>query len=426
MEDNGFEVVKPSQSSNFKKKDVKVKKQSSTHTLRTILIAFICGMLGASLVLGLVFFVQPIRDYFFEDVKLTTESEKTLFTTTSGPVGSGVDINEYSKTAIYVANKVLPSVVGIEVSFDVQTNYPTFYARTQSTTSTASGSGVIISEDGYILTNNHIINTSTSSTSYYTVSDANDVAIYFYNEDEPVKAEIVGTDPVTDLAVLKVDRNDLTPIEFGDSDSVQIGEFVLAVGNPLDMNNTVTAGILSGKDREIDDDETSVSYTLLQTDAAINSGNSGGALVNADGKLIGINTLKMAGTGVEGMGFAIPINSTHEITKQLIETGSVVRPYLGISGQDVSEYQSRYYDIPVGIYIVKIESDGSAKNSDLKAGDIITKFNGQEVSTMSELNKLKYKCEIGDKITLTVQRENEDDENEYHEVEVEITLTEQK
>lgn len=190
------------------------------------------------------------------------------------------------------------------------------------------------------------------------------------------------------------------------------------------MNNTVTAGILSGKDREIDDDESSATYTLLQTDAAINAGNSGGALVNADGKLIGINTLKLAGTGIEGMGFAIPINSTLEVTEQLKSKGTVVRPYLGITGQDVTEYDSRVYDIPIGIYVISIEDDGSAKKSDLKAGDVITKFNGQEVKTMAELNRLKYKCNIGESVTLTVQRENDD--GDFEETEVKIILTEQK
>ena len=422
-EKNGFEVVKPNQKSNYRKKEVKMNNSSGSHAIRHALISFICGILGAALVIGLVFFVPPIKENLF-GTSSSSSKKQTSFTVNSGPVSSAIDIEDYSNTTISVANKVLPSVVGIEVSFDVQANYPTFYARTQSTQSTASGSGVIISNDGYILTNNHIINTSTSSTSYYTVSDANEVLIYIYGEDEPVKAEIIGSDSVTDLAVLKVDRTDLTPIEFGDSDSVQIGELVIAVGNPLEMNNTVTAGILSGKDREIDDDDSSATYTLLQTNAAINASNSGGALVNADGKLIGINTLKLAGTGIEGMGIAIPINSTYEITKELIDNGEVTRPYLGISGQDVTEYESRYYDVPVGIYIVNIEKDGSAKNSDLKPGDVITKFNGEEVKTMAQLNKLKYKCKVGDVITLTVQREN--DSKDYEELEVKVTLTEQK
>ena len=219
------------------------------------------------------------------------------------------------------------------------------------------------------------------------------------------------------MAILKIDRNDLTPVEIGDSDSVQVGEFAMAIGNPLDMRNTVTSGIISGVNREIEDDNGTM-YTLIQTDAAINAGNSGGALVNADGKLIGINTLKMSGTGIEGMGFAIPINSTLDISEQLISTGKVKRPYIGISGTDVSETLSEYYNIPVGVYVRSIQSDGPAKSSDLKPGDVIVKFNGEKIETMSQLNKKKNDCKIGDEVTLTVSRGGE-------EVDVKVTLTEQ-
>ena len=338
--------------------------------------------------------------------------------TSEGSVNKGVSIEDYSSTAISVANKVLPSVVGIEVDFSVSANYPTFSAATQSSTSKATGSGVIISKDGYILTNNHIIDTSSTTTSkYYTVSDANKVLVYLYEEDNPVEAKIIGSDSVTDLAILKIDRNDLTPVEIGDSDSVQVGEFAMAIGNPLDMRNTVTSGIISGVNREIEDDNGTM-YTLIQTDAAINAGNSGGALVNADGKLIGINTLKMSGTGIEGMGFAIPINSTLDISEQLISTGKVKRPYIGISGTDVSETLSEYYNIPVGVYVRSIQSDGPAKSSDLKPGDVIVKFNGEKIETMSQLNKKKNDCKIGDEVTLTVSRGGE-------EVDVKVTLTEQ-
>lgn len=216
---------------------------------------------------------------------------------------------------------------------------------------------------------------------------------------------------------MKIDRDDLTPAEIGDSDSVQVGEFAMAIGNPLDMRNTVTSGIISGVNREITD-STGTTYTLIQTDAAINSGNSGGALVNADGKLIGINTLKMSGTGIEGMGFAIPINSTLDISEQLISSGKVKRPYIGISGADVTEQYSNYYNLPIGIYIAQIQSDGPAKNADLKVGDVILKFNGETVETMSELNQKKNACKIGDEVTLTISRDGK-------EMDVKLTLVEQ-
>ena len=414
--EHGFVKV----SSNSKSSGVslnKTKKEKNS-TFKVVVTSFVSGIVGASLVLGLCFYVPAVRNIFISSDSDDTNKEVSKIFTSEGSVNKGVSIEDYSNTAISVANKVLPSVVGIEVDFSVSANYPTFSAATQSSTSKATGSGVIISKDGYILTNNHIIDTSSTTTSkYYTVSDANKVLVYLYEEDNPVEAKIVGSDSVTDLAILKIDRNDLTPAEIGDSDSVQVGEFAMAIGNPLDMRNTVTSGIISGTNREIEDDNGTM-YTLIQTDAAINAGNSGGALVNADGKLIGINTLKMSGTGIEGMGFAIPINSTLDISEQLISTGKVKRPYIGISGTGVSETLSEYYNIPVGVYVRSIQSDGPAKSSDLKPGDVIVKFNGEKIETMSQLNKKKNECKIGDEVTLTVSRGG-------NEVDVKVTLTEQ-
>lgn len=379
---------------------------------KTIGVPFVSGVLGASLVLGLGFYVPNLRN---SDDESKNSVEKIF--TSQGATTKAVDISKYSNTAISVANKVLPSVVGIEVDFSISDNYSRFSAATSDRTSTATGSGVIISKEGYILTNNHVIDTSSSSTRQYTVSEANKVLVYLYGDDEPVEAKIIGSDSITDLAVLKIEKDGLTPIEFGDSDAVQVGEFAMAVGSPLDMRDTVTVGIISGTDREIEDENSGTIYTLLQTDAAINSGNSGGALVNAEGKLIGINTLKLYGTGIEGMGFAIPVNSTFDISEQLIKTGKVKRPYIGISGEDITDIYSAYYRLPVGVYVRKIQNDGPAKDSDLKVGDIIVKFNGEKIESMSQLNNLKNKCAIGDTVTLTVSRNNE-------ETDVDVTLTE--
>lgn len=414
--EHGFVKV-PSNSNNVTVDKTKKKKSSS---FKTVLISFISGLVGAALILGLCFYVPSFRNLLVSSDSDDSSKENPIskIFTSEGSVNTGVSIEDYSNTAISVANKVLPSVVGIEVDFSVSSNFPTFSAATQSTTSKATGSGVIISKDGYILTNNHIIDTSSSSSSsYYTVSEANKVLVYLYNEDDPIEAKIIGSDSVTDLAILKIDRDNLTPAEIGDSDSVQVGEFAMAIGNPLDMRNTVTSGIISGVNREITD-STGTTYTLIQTDAAINSGNSGGALVNADGKLIGINTLKMSGTGIEGMGFAIPINSTLDISEQLISSGKVKRPYISISGADVTEQYSNYYNLPIGIYIAQIQSDGPAKNADLKVGDVILKFNGETVETMSELNQKKNACKIGDEVTLTISRDGK-------EMDVKLTLVEQ-
>ncbi len=423
MDDNQQKQEKNESNSNFGNTFVKssssayaksVPKSKKEHTFfKSVFLPLVFGIVGASLILMLCFYVPAVRKIF---TGTSSDNVEKIFTAT-GPVSQGVDISEYSGTAISVANKVLPSVVGIEVDFSVSANYPTFYAAQQSTTSTATGSGVIISKDGYILTNNHVIDTSSSSSNYYSVSEANSVKIYLHNETEPIEAKIIGSDSLTDLAVLKIDKDNLTAIEFGDSDSVQVGEFAMAIGSPLDMRNTVTSGIISGTHREIKDSDGTM-YTLLQTDAAINAGNSGGALVNADGKLIGINTLKMAGTGIEGMGFAIPVNSTLDITQELIANGKVKRPYIGFTGVDVTAEQATIYRIPIGVYVYQLESDGPAKKSDLKVGDVILKFNGKDIKTMSELNNLKNECKIGDTITLTVSRDGK-------EREIEIKLAEQ-
>ena len=198
----------------------------------------------------------------------------------------------------------------------------------------------------------------------------------------------------------------LTAAELGDSDSIKVGEFVLAVGNPLGLDTSVTSGIVSALGRDVTSEEGTV-YHVMQTDCAINSGNSGGALVNSKGQVIGINTLKLAGTGVEGLGFAIPINDTLEVYKQLIAHGKVLRPYIGISGSDLTEEIAKRYNLPTGIYVENIGDDSNAKDSDLQKGDIITAINGTDVSTMDELNDIKNKLSIGDTVTLKVFRNGE-------------------
>ena len=177
-------------------------------------------------------------------------------------------------------------------------------------------------------------------------------------------------------------------------------------GNPLGLESSVTSGIISAVNRDVNIGDGNT-YTLIQTDAAINAGNSGGALVNAEGKVVGINTLKLSGTGIEGMGFAIPINDTLDIYKSLIEYGKVLRPYIGISGIDINEATAKQNNLPTGIYIKKIQNDSPATSSELKAGDVITAIDNQKVTTMSELNNLKDKKKIGDKVTLDVYRDGE-------------------
>ena len=197
---------------------------------------------------------------------------------------------------------------------------------------------------------------------------------------------------------------------------MKVGEFVLAIGNPLGLDTSVTSGIISALGRDVTTSD-GTAYHVLQTDCAINSGNSGGALVNSNGQVIGINTLKLAGTGIEGVGFAIPINDTIDIFEQLIKHGKVLRPYVGITGSNLSESTAKRYNLPVGIYVEDISENSGAYNSELRKGDVITAINGQSITTMQELNSIKNEKEIGDTITLTIYRSGE-----Y--MDVEITLTE--
>ena len=275
-----------------------------------------------------------------------------------------------------------------------------------SGTAVAKGSGIIISEDGYILTNNHIISSSSNS-SFYEVSEANKVIVYLYNDTTEYEAKIIGSDEETDLAVIKIEKTGLTPATLGDSSSVQIGEFAMAVGNPLGLESSITCGVVSAVNREVTDSD-GKTYTLIQTDAAINSGNSGGALVNSEGQVIGINTLKLQGEGIEGMGFAIPINSTEDITSQLIQYSKVKRPYIGITGMDLDEKTAKANNLVEGIYVKAIDDFSAAEKAGLKIGDVIIQADGKDIKTMDELNEIKNSHQIGDKMTVKVNRDGEE------------------
>lgn len=383
-----------------------VEKGKSKSLTSNIFVPFISGVLGASLVIGTCFGVPNIKNKLFSNNEIISDS--TVITQVPSNNATQISLSDYSDTAIYASNKALPSIVGISISYNVSA-----FGMTQ--TAEATGSGVIITKDGYILTNNHVVSSSDSSY-YYEVSEATKVTVSLYGSEEKYEAKIIGTDEQTDLAIIKIDAENLTPAELGDSSSVKVGEFVLAIGNPLGLDTSVTSGIISALERDITTED-GTAYHVIQTDCAINSGNSGGALVNSKGQVIGINTLKLSGTGIEGVGFAIPINDTIDVFQQLIEHGKVLRPYIGISGSNLSEAISQRYNLPVGVYVEDIAENSGAANSDLKKGDVITKIDNQTITTMDELNSIKNKKEIGDTVTLTIYRTGE-----Y--IDIEITLTE--
>ena len=259
----------------------------------------------------------------------------------------------------------------------------------------ATGSGVIISTDGYIVTNNHVVN------------GADELTVTL-NDNREFNARIIGTDPTTDLALIKVDGKNLPTLPIGDSDKLKVGEWVIAVGNPFGLNNTVTAGIVSAKARGLggQSDGPNIS-SFIQTDAAINPGNSGGALVTADGKVVGINSAKIAKEGVEGMGFAIPINQAKGIISQLIDHGKVTRAYLGVYAAD-KDIAARYgysWDHEKGVLVMKIAARSPISLTDIEPGDYILAIDGKECNTMKEMREILDTHKPGEKISITYEHQ---------------------
>lgn len=316
-----------------------------------------------------------------------------------------------------IVEKVLPSVVGIESKFTITENTSSmggFFGfggdmSPRSRTATGTGTGVVVTENGYIVTNAHVIYDSENGCG---LSEEIKVLL---NDEKSYDAEVIGYDTACDLAVLKIMADGLTPVEFGDSDSLRLGESVVAIGNPLgfELKDTVTRGIISGINRSITINDNAMN--LLQTDAAINSGNSGGPLINKYGQVIGINSSKMSSSyysdsaSIEGIGFAIPSNEVATIVDDLMKYGYVTgKPQLGISCQSVTETISKMYDIPVGVYIVQVTENGAADRAGLRKGDVITAVDGVEVTSVDELNAQKNLHTAGEKIELTVIRNGEE------------------
>ena len=287
-----------------------------------------------------------------------------------------------------VYEKVSPSIVAVVVD--------AIQMGTES-----SGSGVIMSEDGYIITNNHVV----SGGDKFTV---------VLSDSTTYEAKLVGTDEQTDLAVLKIEASGLTAAEFGDSDNVKVGDRAFAIGSPggVQYQNSFTGGFISAINRNVTINDRTM--TLIQTDTAINPGNSGGALINASGQVIGITSSKLSGSSsadsasIEGMGFAIPMNTTKEIVDELIAYGHVTgRPAIGISGYDIDASRAAYFNLPQGVYVSSVDTASDAYKKGIQAGDIITGVNGEEITGMSQINSVKEELKAGDTIKLTVYRSGE-------------------
>ena len=384
--------------------DNKPKKNSNFG--RNVLIPFVSGIAGCAVVIGTCFGVPSIKQHILGSNSSNLSNTQSSNSKTTGTVDQ-VSLSNYSDTSVYAANKILPSIVGIKIEYNVTSMFSMF-GNKQSSTATATGSGIIISDDGYILTNNHVVSSSESD-SYYQVSEATKVTVTLFNDETEYEAKIVGTDDQTDLAVIKIEKTGLTKAEFADSDSIKVGEFAMAVGSPLGLQSTITCGVISAVNRNVTDSD-GKTYNLIQTDAAINAGNSGGALVNSEGKVVGVNTLKLTGDNVEGMGFAIPINSTTDITSQLIQYSKVKRPYIGITGMDLNAETAKKNNLAEGIYVKAVDDFSAAEKAGIKTGDVIVKADGQDAKTMDELNKIKNSHNIGDEIKITVNRGGQEKE----------------
>ena len=315
-----------------------------------------------------------------------------------------------------VSESVLPSIVAIDVK-TTQTSTDVF-GRTYEQDASGSGSGIIVAQDSkniYIATNNHV------------VADASSVSVTF-NDKSVYSATVKGTDSDSDLAVVEVPLSKLSAdtlsnikvATLGDSDKVKVGAQAIAIGNALGYGTSVTVGYISAKDREVSGEDNTMK--LLQTDAAINPGNSGGALVDSSGAVIGINSSKYADTSVEGMGFAIPINTAIPIINDIVKAQTVSedeQAYLGIKGTNVTSEYAQYYNLPEGIYVSSVTSGSPADKAGIKKGDVIVNYKGKDVTTMDGLQEKMALCKAGDKAEITVKRA---DNGEYKSVTCSVTL----
>lgn len=299
-----------------------------------------------------------------------------------------------------IAEKVSPSIVAISL----KTRTRDFFGRIFEGQGT--GSGIIIDKQGHIVTNNHV------------VEGADDIIVILHDGKE-LEATLIGRDSQTDLAVIKVDSDNLTVAELGDSSALKVGELAVAIGSPMgtEYAGSVTAGIISGLNRTVSIGDDSIK--LIQTDAAINPGNSGGALVNSEGKVIGINTIKFAETRVEGMGFAIPINEAKPIIEDLINNKKVLRPFLGIQGITISKEEAEQFQLPQGVGVRVVIPGSGAEAAGVRRGDIITKIDDKKVLTIEDLIAEIQKHKVGDTVKIEVYNQA----NEYKTLTVKLTAS---
>ena len=385
--------------------------------LMLILIIFLCGIITVLGILNIRLFQQlQVRQENELSISFTTTAATEASTEPPAVVQEPAPVSEHfaamdlQQSPASVSN--VPEEGGMSLQDIYVQNIPSVVSIIcNQNSSSSTGTGVVLSESGYIVTNAHV------------VEDAVSISVRL-TDDRQFYAELVGSDDVTDLAVLHIETDGLTPAQFGDSSQLRVGDTVVAIGDPLgvEFRGTYTNGIVSAINRDVELDGRTM--TLIQTNAALNSGNSGGPLINCYGQVIGINTMKIGAftdsAGVEGLGFAIPRTTVKDVVEQLIHQGYVSgRPTLGIEGEALSSFYQHYYRLPAGLYITHVEYGSDAYSLGIEEGDLLISLGDKRVTSYDDLKSAILNYEVGDKVEAVIYRSGQ----QYL---VELTLTEDK
>ena len=392
------------------------KSRGALMALLLILIIFLCGIVTVLSVLNIRLFQQLKVDRSRQELAITFTTEPTEETPETEaaqdiqPAAASVPYTTMNLQAAPKGIDNIPEGGGMPLQDIYTRNIPSVVSiACQGSRSSSTGTGVVLSADGYIVTNAHV------------VENAHTVTVQL-TDDRKFSARLVGCDEISDLAVLHIDCTDLTPAQFGDSSNLRVGDTVVAIGDPLGaaFRGTYTNGIVSAINRDVDMNGRTM--TLIQTNAALNSGNSGGPLINCYGQVIGINTMKIGtftdNAGVEGLGFAIPSAQVKEIVDQIVSQGYVSgRPTLGISGESLSTFYQHYYRMPAGLYITHVEAGSDAARKGIQEGDMLLYLGDTRITGMDDLKTALYDCEVGDMMETIIYRRGQ----QYR---VELTISE--
>jgi len=379
------------------------KNNGGAYALLLILVIFLCGIITLLSILNVRLFQQLNKQEEAAELAISFTPEPTEVLPEPSQVIESTTPAPLMEAEVHIDLQASPEAIpniSQEGGMPLQDIYEqNIHSVVSITTNTGSGTGVILSADGYIVTNAHVVEESPT-------------IMIRLTDDREFRADLIGRDSVSDLAVLHIEAGDLQPAQFGDSEILRVGDSVVAIGDPLgvDLRGTYTDGIISAINRDVAMNGRTM--TLIQTNAALNSGNSGGPLINCYGQVIGINTMKIGAfsdsAGVEGIGFAIPSATVKEIVDQLISQGYVSgRPTLGVLGEALPLFYQHYYRMPAGLYITEVEPDSAADICGMEQGDILISINDSRITDMDSLQSAIFGYEVGDTVTVTVFRDGQ-------------------